>query len=110
MTSLLAGAAILAPMLGPDGKRGHGQNATIILIDIARLREPDDYRSDVSALSSIIRSLPRAEGADALRLPGERAASEAHARRNAGVPIPQKLWDEITALANKHDVCIPDLE
>ena len=110
MTSLLAGAAILAPMLGPDGKRGHGQNATIILIDIARLREPDDYRSDVSVLSSIIRSLPRAEGADALRLPGERAASEARTRRSAGVPIPQKLWDEITALANKHDVCIPDLE
>jgi ureidoglycolate dehydrogenase (NAD+) len=107
LTSLLAGAPILSRMLG-EGKKGHGQNATIILIDIARLRPQEDFVADVDTLAGIVKRLPRAEGAPELRLPGERGARLASQRHREGVPVSAKTWAELVELATKYNVAVPE--
>lgn len=108
LTSLLAGAPILTAMLGPGGKRGHGQNATLILIDIARLRAVEDFTSDIDALAQVITGLPRLEGVDAIRLPGARGAWEESVRARIGIPIARKVWDELAEIAKIHQIDMPE--
>jgi LDH2 family malate/lactate/ureidoglycolate dehydrogenase len=107
LTSLLAGAPILSRMLG-EGKKGHGQNATIILIDIARLRPQQDFVADLDTLADIVKRLPRAEGAPDVRLPGERGALLARRRQQDGVPVSAKTWAELVELATKYNVAVPE--
>lgn len=106
LTSLLAGAPILSRMLG-EGQKGHGQNATIILIDIARLRATQDFTVDVDMLAGIVKTLPLAEGAQPIRLPGERGAGLARQRARDGVPVSPKVWAELVELAHIHHVTVP---
>jgi len=107
LTSLLAGAPILSRMLG-EGKKGHGQNATIILIDIARLRALQDFTVDVDTLAGIVKTLPLAEGAQPIRLPGERGGGLARQRARDGVPVSSKVWIELVELAKAHHVAVPE--
>jgi ureidoglycolate dehydrogenase (NAD+) len=107
VTSLLAGAPILSRMLG-EGRKGHGQNATIILIDIARLRPRDAFDADLDMLAEVVKRLPRAEGGDEIRLPGERGAKLALRRRRDGIPVASKVWAELVELANKYEVAVPE--
>lgn len=107
LTSLLAGAPILSRMLG-EGKKGHGQNATIILIDIARLRPQADFEADLDTLAKIVKGLPQAEGAQDLRLPGERGAGLARRRQREGVPVSGKVWAELAGLAAQYNVAVPE--
>ena len=88
LTSLLAGAPILSRMLG-EGKKGHGQNATMILIDIARLRATQDFTVDVDMLA------------------GERGAGLARQRARDGVPVSPKVWAELVELARIYHVTVP---
>lgn len=105
--SLLAGAPILARMLG-EGKKGHGQNAVLILIDVARLRPTTDFAADVDLLADLVKRLPLAEGAGEIRLPGERGARSAARRRREGVPVAPKIWAELVELAKAHKVAVPE--
>jgi ureidoglycolate dehydrogenase (NAD+) len=107
LTSLLAGAPILSRMLG-EGKKGHGQNATLILIDIARLRATQEFTVDVDTLAGIVKNLPLAEGTASIRLPGERGAELARQRACNGVPVSSKVWAELVELARVHNVAVPE--
>ena len=107
-TSVLAGAPLLSPMLA-QGKKGHGQSATMIVIDIARLRQPAEFASDIDALSAAIKALPRIEGVDELRLPGERGARALKQARAQGIKIGAKVWDELVQVAEAYQVALPDM-
>lgn len=107
LASLLAGAPILSRMLG-EGKKGHGQNAMIILIDIARLRPEEDFAADLDTLAEIVKRLPQAAGAQELRLPGERGARLAQERQRDGVPVAPEVWAELVGLAETFHVAVPE--
>jgi ureidoglycolate dehydrogenase (NAD+) len=107
-TSVLAGAPLLSPMLA-QGKKGHGQSATMIIVDIARLREPADFASDMGALSDAIKALPRVEGVEELRLPGERGARALKQSRAQGIKIDAKVWDELVQVAQAYHVALPEM-
>jgi len=106
LTSVLAGAPLLSPML-VQGKKGHGQSATMIVIDIARLRVMSDFTEDMNELVSAIKGLPRVEGVDEIRLPGERGARALKAARTGGIKIGVKVWDELIEVAQAHGVALP---
>ena len=107
LTSVLAGAPLLSPMLA-QGKKGHGQSAMIIVIDIARLRDPQDFASDMDALTSVIKALPRIDGVDDVRLPGERGARALEQARAKGMKMDMKVWDELVELARAYQVALPE--
>lgn len=108
LTGVLAGAPILSAMLGPNGKRGHWQNATIICIDIARFRSPGDYEADIDAMAQVIKALPALDGAEPIRLPGERGTAEFRTRATNGIPIGRKTWQQLVALAGECGVKVPN--
>jgi ureidoglycolate dehydrogenase (NAD+) len=107
LTSLLAAAPILSAALAPGGRRRHAQNATVILIDVARFRPPSDFARDVDTLATIIRSLPRLEGAESIRLPGERGSQQAERAATDGLTIEPKTWRQLLEIAQERRLTAP---
>jgi hypothetical protein len=81
---------------------------TMIIIDLARLRKPADFASDMEALSDAIKALPRVEGVEELRLPGERGARALKQARSHGIKIDAKVWDELVQVAQAYHVALPE--
>jgi ureidoglycolate dehydrogenase (NAD+) len=107
LASVLAAAPIQARALGAEKRKSLSQNIAILAIDVATFRPLVDFAEDADALSAIIKSLPRQEGFDEIRLPGERAERTEAVRRKSGIPIPAKLWEELAAIAKANAVTLP---
>jgi L-2-hydroxycarboxylate dehydrogenase (NAD+) len=61
---------------------------------------PDGSRADaVSVYLDAVRATPVQEGAEAVRVPGDRARAERARRQQAGVEIPDRVWHEALELA-----------
>jgi LDH2 family malate/lactate/ureidoglycolate dehydrogenase len=99
VTSVLAGAPLLANMLGPGKTSFHMQSETFIAIDATKLRARNDYEQDIAALASVLKGLPRAEEGQPIRLPGERSEDEARRRSRDGVPVSKRLGEQLIELA-----------
>jgi ureidoglycolate dehydrogenase (NAD+) len=109
LASVLAAAPIQARALGPEKRRRHAQNSAILAIDIAAFRPVADFTGDADALVAILKALPRQAGFDEIRMPGERADRTEAARRKNGIPIADKLWGELAALARANAIKLPAL-
>lgn len=107
LTSLLAAAPILSAALCPGGRKRHVQNATIILIDVAAFRALSDYAQDVDMLAAIIHALPRLEGAEPIRLPGERGGRQAARTADDGLRIDPKTWRQLAEIAAVRGLTAP---
>ncbi|MBX9758258.1 MAG: Ldh family oxidoreductase [Beijerinckiaceae bacterium] len=107
VTSVLAGAPLLANMLGPGNKPFHMQSEMFIAIDAAKFRARDDFETDIEALAGVIKGLPRVDEAQPIRLPGERAEDEARRRAVSGVPISPRLQTQLSELAGQCGVAPP---
>jgi ureidoglycolate dehydrogenase (NAD+) len=105
--SVLAGAPIQSRWLGPEQRTRHTQNTAVIAIDIATFRPLDDFKRDADELARTIKGLPRQQGFDEILLPGERGRRTEAKRRENGVPIPPKLWEELQAIAKTLSVEMP---
>ncbi len=108
LASVLAAAPIQTPALGPEKRTRHTGNTAMLVIDIETFRPLHDFESDADALADVIKALPRQTGFDKILLPGERGSRSAAARGKNGIPIPEKLWDELAALAKADGVTMPE--
>jgi len=108
LASVLAGAPIQAPALGPQKRTRHTGNTAMFVIDIETLRPLLDFKTDADTLAAAIKALPRQAGYDEILLPGERGSRAEAARRKTGIPIPAKLWEELEAIAKAHAVEMPE--
>lgn len=100
VTSVLAGAPLLANMLGPGKKSFHMQSEMFIAIDVSKLRAREDYEADIAALADVVRGLPRADENQPIRLPGARSEDEAARRARDGVPVSPRLRAQLMELAD----------
>jgi LDH2 family malate/lactate/ureidoglycolate dehydrogenase len=107
LASVLAAAPIQARALGPEKRTRHTQNTAIFAIDIAAFRPLDQFSGDADTLAAIIKALPRQAGFDEITLPGERSRRTEGVRRNSGIPIPLKLWDELANIAKTRAIEMP---
>jgi ureidoglycolate dehydrogenase (NAD+) len=99
LTGVLAGHSVLSAHLA-GGSRRHAQNAFVLALDVAAFRPLQAYREDVGGLAAILRALPRREGADEIRTPGERGERTAAEQRGAaGVRVSPKTLQELAAVA-----------
>jgi ureidoglycolate dehydrogenase (NAD+) len=110
LASVLSAAPIQVRALGAEKRKSLLQNIAILAIDIATFRPLVDFAADADALSAIIKSLPRLEGFDEIRLPGERAERTEAARRKSGIPIPARLWEELAMIAKANAITLPPAE
>jgi ureidoglycolate dehydrogenase (NAD+) len=104
LASVLAGAPIQARALGPEKRTRHTGNTAMFVVDIETFRPLGEFENDADVLTAIVKALPLQAGFDEILLPGERGNRTAAARRISGIPIPQKLWEELSAIAKAHGV------
>ena len=108
LTSLVVANPLVSEFLEetPLGLR-HRQNGLAIAIDIARFGDLGAFRREVDRLVKTVKALPRAEGADEILVPGERGERTLRKRTESGIPIPQAVWKELQALAERLGVSVP---
>jgi LDH2 family malate/lactate/ureidoglycolate dehydrogenase len=104
LASVLAGAPIQARALGPEKRTRHTGNTAMFTIDIETFRTLSDFENDADALTAIVKALPRQARFDEILLPGERGNRTETARRASGIPIPEKLWQELGVIAKAHGI------
>ncbi len=107
LTSILAAAPIQARALGPEQRKRHVANLTMLAIDIESFRPLADFETDASTLGAIVKALPRQSGFDEITLPGERSNRTEVLREKSGIPIPAKLWGELERIAQANRVTMP---
>ena len=77
----------------------HSQNGLVAAIDIGLFGDVGAYRRRIDELGAAIKSLPRAEGVDAIYLPGEIERETAAERSRGGIPLPIKTWNVLRQVA-----------
>jgi LDH2 family malate/lactate/ureidoglycolate dehydrogenase len=89
-----------------EGRR-HRQNGFILAIDVSAFLPLDEFKATVDDTVDAIKSLPPAEGAAQVLVPGERGRRCESDRRSSGVPLGAKPWRELTGLAGALGVSAP---
>lgn len=107
LCSVLLGSPILAEHLAPNASKPHRQNALLFVLKVDAFRPTSEFMGDASSLVGLIRGLPRAEGVDEIRMPGERAARTMRGRREQGIPVPPALLREVHALCQRYGIELP---
>ena len=87
LAGALSGGAVLGQVDSKKAAKSWGHTFIVI--------RPDDLVDDFDERSASVISTVKASG-DNVRIPGERSATTAAERREAGVmPIPERIWDSI---------------
>jgi len=76
----------------------------ILVIDVNRFRNYDEYKNDMMHLVSMVRSSQLAEGFKEILLPGEIEEREAEKRLRDGIPLAVTTWDELLKLAQELNI------
>ncbi|MGH2560465.1 MAG: Ldh family oxidoreductase [Thermomicrobiales bacterium] len=80
---------------GPPGTNG----PVMIALNPAYFGSFDEFSAEVAAQCDVIASAPPAEGVKAVLLPGDPEIASRRRREAEGIPIPDRTWNELTALA-----------
>jgi L-2-hydroxycarboxylate dehydrogenase (NAD+) len=89
---------------GPAGSKGH----LFLAVDPAAFGDAGRFRETVSAYMDEIRRSPKAPGAAAIRIPGERVhAARGESLRAGAVPIDEVVWANTARLAAELGVAMP---
>ncbi len=95
---ILVDHPLLAPAIHGEATV-HSQNGLVAAIDIGLFGDAAAYRRRIDDLAGAIKSLPRADGADRIFLPGEMELRMAEERRRDGIPLPAKTWNALRETA-----------
>ena len=106
LTSVLAGNAIVSAFHGGDKR--HRQNAALVALDVAAFGPLDEFRRSVDETVDALKGLRRLDDGEEIRFPGERGAAVEAERRAKGIPLPKKLWETLSAEAEKLGVERPE--
>lgn len=96
------GLALIAELMA-DAMLAHQHefNWLVTAIDIGAFRDAGDYTASAEELLRKVKDVPPAPGFDEVLLPGEPEARSRAKRVEAGVPIPDGVWNEIVEAAAK---------
>ena len=102
MLECFQGVLVDHPLLAP-AIRGepvvHGQNGMVAAIDIGLFGDVAGFRRRIDELAAALKSLPRAEGVEAIYLPGEIEREIAAERQRNGIPLPARTWNALLEIA-----------
>jgi LDH2 family malate/lactate/ureidoglycolate dehydrogenase len=79
----------------PDVAVAYGNCVLFILIDTARFGGAKHFAGEVTRLAEHVRSCPRAEGFEAVLIPGDPELLSLSRRRSEGIPIPEPIWQRL---------------
>ena len=100
MCEVLAAAMIGGMRADDPSRRGVVNNMLTIVIDLARLGDPEAIRRDIAAVVDHIRGSPAAPGTAEVLVPGDPERRAAAARAH-GISIDPVTWSELRAAAQQ---------
>jgi ureidoglycolate dehydrogenase (NAD+) len=103
----LSNPRVAPALLGEGGVESPFLNGVALAIDLTAFGDLDHFRREADRLGDAIARLPRAQGVDAILLPGERGDAILAERSATGIPIPQGTWKRLAAAAAKVGVTAP---
>lgn len=112
MIECLASVAVGNPLIsrwlsGDKPEGGPTFNGIVIAVNLAALGDPQNLERDIEYLAEQIKSLPKTDDTQHIFLPGERGDSVMDIRERDGIPLPDKVWEQLEAVAVKLDVKVP---
>ena len=100
LTSVFAGNPLIEPVLRTGRPlKGRPMNGLALAVDPAAFGAVETFRANVDALAAAVAVLPRADGVERIFLPGERGDAILAEREANGIPLPQKLVQDLNGLA-----------
>lgn len=108
-----SGLSVLVQILGrglagadPVSLAAHrgGNGPVVLAIDVRPFTDVDAFAAEVEALCATIKATPPAEGFPDVLLPGEAEERSRERRLAEGIPVAERTWRELRALAKKLNV------
>ena len=96
-----------SPAGNPARIKGHLQNSVFIVIDISQFSDLDVYKEHIDTMIDAIKTLPKAEGVAEILLPGEPEWRVMDDRKEHGIPIPEKTYQNLKKVADRFKVSLP---
>jgi LDH2 family malate/lactate/ureidoglycolate dehydrogenase len=108
-TAVLGGGA-MSTQLG--GIRIFGQPARVsqsfIAIDVTRFLQADEFHARMEDLVAMMKSSAPAKGFDEVLVAGEPEWRTEQERRKEGIPISPGIWQDLTTIAARHGIPVPE--
>jgi len=76
----------------------HNDGNFIAVFDVARFRDPQEFRSDIDAFVAYLKETPPAPGHTEVLVPGEIEAKTGAVRRAEGITIDETTWQQLMTL------------
>jgi len=78
-----------------------------VVVNIPMFREPEAFAADVGQLAEYMKSCPLAPGFDEILIPGELETRVRQKREKEGIVVDEGTWAEVSAIAKKYKVPLP---
>ncbi len=88
------------PISSSDFK--HGNPTLLIAISLEAFTDRDNFDHYVDELKRRVKSVKPAKGFDEVLLPGEKESRAYKERIEAGIPVPDSVWDDLQTLASEY--------
>jgi L-2-hydroxycarboxylate dehydrogenase (NAD+) len=92
----LSGASWGRHVYGPAGA---GIGHVFMAVDVGRFRPIEEFRDESSRLLAEVRASRRLPGGERILVPGEREAEESARRAREGIPLGERVWADLAAIA-----------
>jgi uncharacterized oxidoreductase len=86
-----------------------GNNVVFLALDARQFAGHDALLRESSRLAEYVRSCPRAEGVDAILLPGDPERATLRRRSAEGIPLEGAHWSRLADLARRLGLEVPDV-
>jgi L-2-hydroxycarboxylate dehydrogenase (NAD+) len=90
------------------GARGADLGHLLMAVRIDGFRSLGGFLADVTQQLDEVRSSPRADAEQPIRVAGDRQAAVEAERRRGGIPLPQQVWTDLRDVAHGCRVAMPD--
>jgi uncharacterized oxidoreductase len=82
----------------------HGNGVMLMALDIAFFCPIERFEQDVESLLDRVKAAPLAPGFSEVLVPGEPESRSKEARLQGGIPVPDKVWQNILVEAERVSV------
>lgn len=106
---MLAGGLSGGHTAFPGAPPARGNDVFFLALDPALFAGREHLVTQASQLAAYVRGTRRAEGIDAILLPGDPERNALEIRSRAGIPMPEGHWEQLAELAGKLGVEPPAL-